>query len=129
MLSSVQEGVRAALQQTGVDGLLICPGDLPKLRPEHIARVLEAGRRWGAAITVPLFRGRRGHPTLFGVKLADEILCLNPIEFGLNEMLRRHAHAVREVAVSEDAVLRDADTPEEWRALQDEIGDDGSRTG
>jgi len=121
MLSSVQEGLRTALRQEGVDGLLVCPCDLPKLRPMHVALVLEAGRRWGEAITVPLFRGQRGHPTLFGVKLADEILHLNPLEFGLNEILKRHARDVRDIAVSEDAVLRDADTPEEWRALQEEM--------
>jgi molybdenum cofactor cytidylyltransferase len=120
MLSSIQEGVRTALV-LGADGFFVCPCDLPKLRSEHVAAVLTAGQETGAIIAVPIFTGQRGHPTLFGAKLADEILSLNPLEFGLNEILKRHAHDVREVAMPDDAVLRDADTPGEWRALQDEM--------
>ncbi len=69
------------------------------------------------AIVAPAFGGRRGHPTLFGAALTEEVLALEPEKYGLNVLLQRHAARVREVPVREDAVLLDADTPDEWRAL------------
>jgi CTP:molybdopterin cytidylyltransferase MocA len=120
MLSSVQAAVRAR-SALGAEAFLVCPCDLPKLRSEQVAAVVNAWRDNAAMIVTPVFGGRRGHPTVFGAKLAGDILRLNPVEFGLNEILRRHARDVHEVAAPDDGVLRDADTPEEWRALQDEI--------
>jgi CTP:molybdopterin cytidylyltransferase MocA len=120
MLSSVQEAIRSR-SAIGAGAFLVCPCDVPKLRSEHVAVVVKAWRDHKAMIVTPTFRGRRGHPTVFGAKLAGEILRLNPVEFGLNEILKRHARDVHEVVVPDDGVLRDADTPEEWRALQDEI--------
>jgi molybdenum cofactor cytidylyltransferase len=123
MLSSVQEGVRA-LVGPDIEAFFVSPCDLPKLQPKHVAAVLAGWRQSETAIAVPIFTGRRGHPTLFGAKLADEILSLNPLEFGLNEILKRHAGDVREIDMPDDGVLRDADTPDEWRALQDEMRSD-----
>jgi len=119
MLSSVQAGLRALLNlRTPPGAFLVCPCDMPGLEPAHARCVVEAYGRGGAArIIAPTFGGKRGHPTLFAASLADEILALDPTEFGLNEILKRFAAAVAEVPAPGEAVLRDADTPEEWRRL------------
>lgn len=114
MLSSVQTGLRALENGTP---FLVCPCDLPKLTASHVAAILAASDGDEDAIVVPTFAGKRGHPTLFGGALAAEVLALDPQKYGLNALLGRHADHVREIVVADDAVVRDADTPEEWRAL------------
>jgi CTP:molybdopterin cytidylyltransferase MocA len=114
MLSSVQAGLAYALP---ADAFLVCPCDLPRLEPRHVRAVLETGRAQPDIIVAPAFGGKRGHPTLFPASLASEIMALDPTAFGLNEILRRHAALVVEVPQLDDAVLRDADTPDEWREL------------
>lgn len=118
MLSSVQTGLRKLLSLADAPAaFLVCPCDLPRLEPLHVRIVVEAYEHGGGEILTPAFGGKRGHPTLFAASLADEILAMDPATEGLNALLRRRASGVREVGAPDDAVLRDADTPEEWREL------------
>ena len=117
MLSSVQAGIRRALLASAPAAFLVCPCDLPKLTPALVAAVTTAWQGDRETIVVPTFSAKRGHPTLFGSTFIEEVLGLAPEKYGLNVVLQRHASRVREVPVNDDAVLRDADTPEEWRAL------------
>lgn len=120
MLSSVQAGLRRrAFSSPGPlpAAFVVCPCDLPKLEPEHVAAVLHAWEGEPGGIVAPTFGGKRGHPTLFGAGLVQEVLALDPVNYGLNEILKRHADRVCETALDDDAVLRDTDTPEEWQAV------------
>ena len=118
MLSSVQAGLARALEGNARPGaFLVCPCDLPRLSARDVACVLGAWDGDAAGIVAPAFKNKRGHPTLFGVQYAGEVMALDSGNTGLNLVLRRHADRVREVALESDAILRDADTPDEWRAL------------
>jgi CTP:molybdopterin cytidylyltransferase MocA len=121
MLSSVQAGLRRARgdgeSPPAPAAVVVCPCDLPRLRADHVAAVLEAWDGDAGTIVAPAFAGARGHPTLFGRDLFSDILALDPLKYGLNEVLKRRAERVQEIPVRDDAVLRDADTPEEWAAL------------
>jgi CTP:molybdopterin cytidylyltransferase MocA len=129
MLSSVQTGVLVA---ANADALLVCPCDLPQLQQRQVAAVLEEYGSNGASAEsivapVPVSGGKRGHPTLFGAANFPHILALDPEAFGLNEVLKRRANQVVEVMVSGEGVLRDADTPDEWRALTAETKRDAKQ--
>ncbi len=120
MLSSVQAGIRKTLEsRITVKGWLVCPCDLPLLQPAHVAAVLEAWEAEPKSITAPTVNGKRGHPTLFGNFWTTDILEMDSTQVGLNTLLATYPAAVREVLVEDDAIVRDADTPEEWQALLD----------
>lgn len=127
MLSSVQIGVRRVLdfrEKPMPAAFLVCPCDLPRLTADHVARVVGAWDGDEETIIVPAFEGKRGHPTLFGAALITEVLALTPEKYGLNEVLRRRAGRVREVGLSDDAILRDVDTPRDWQALGGTLSED-----
>lgn len=118
MLSSVQAGMQeAARNLSKVTAWLVCPCDLPLLASDHVAAVLATWDGDDQIIVVPTFGGKRGHPTLFGNYWTTEILSRDAAQAGLNAVLAGHPDAVREAPVADAAVVRDADTPDEWRAL------------
>jgi molybdenum cofactor cytidylyltransferase len=119
MLSSVQAGLRRLLDGSTEPpaAFLVCPCDLPLLGANDVAGVIDGWNGDPCGIVVPTHEGSRGHPTLFGAALVPEVLALDSRNYGLNELVKRHAVAVREVPARGDAVVRDADTPDEWRTL------------
>jgi molybdenum cofactor cytidylyltransferase len=122
MLSSVQAGIREAGKNLpNVQGWLVCPCDLPLLKPAHVAVVVDAWVGDSHSIVAPTFGGKRGHPTLFGNFWTAEILEMDSTQVGLNALLAAHPTAIREVSVEDAAIVRDADTPEEWQALLERL--------
>ncbi len=110
MTSSIQAGIRASSEVLG--GWMICLGDMPWLRSEDYARLLEkvSGRR---EILVPVYEGRRGHPVFFSRHFREELLAHTEPE-GLRAVVKRYEReCVREVAFSSDRILRDVDRPED----------------
>lgn len=113
MLTSLQAGVRAAPPEAS--WYLIALGDQPAVAPETVRRLLEsAAGEAGPAFVIPTFLGRGGHPVLVHAAFRDELLTLPPEE-GLRGLMLRHPDARREVEVGTDEVLRDLDTPEDYR--------------
>ena len=111
MLSSLQTAVRALLGQTAA--VLIFLADQPMLGPELIEPVLAAYRQAERGLIVPVFGGRRGHPTLIGQDYFAELLAL-PEEAAPRDLLRRHEAEIHLVPVSGDAILRDLDVPADY---------------
>jgi molybdenum cofactor cytidylyltransferase len=112
MGSSLIQGVREA----GVtDGYLVWPGDMPFIRPETVAAICEAHD--SASIVVPGYRGRRGHPVLFGGHFRDPLLKIRP-EHGARSVMNDNPDSVTEVEVEDTAVLRDIDSPRDITDLE-----------
>ena len=116
MLSSVKEGLRAA---QGLDprAVLLYPADHPGVGPEVIERLLAGFQDSGKAIVVPVFQGRRGHPVIFGKALFDELLAASP-DVGARQVVRSNPDKILEVEVEHPGVVRDIDTPEDYRRLK-----------
>lgn len=120
MLSSIREGIAAlggaaALARRG-EVLLVAPADLPALRPETVALVLQTLEKEGAPLAVPVYRGRRGHPLAVAPERVPEIETLD-LAVGLRQLLDRHAGEVLEVETDDPGAVRDVDTPEDYRSL------------
>lgn len=118
MLSSVWAGLSAlgggeSIRRQAAP-LLICPGDLPEIDPATVERLLEAIRA-GASLAVPTFLGRRGHPLAVAPVWAAEIPAIDP-EIGLRQLLELHRDGVTELTVEDEGILRDLDTPEDYRS-------------
>jgi molybdenum cofactor cytidylyltransferase len=104
------------------DALLVVPADHPTLDVEVIRALLDvAVHDRAASIVVPAYQGRRGHPVLIRWRHAAELRAL-PADEGWNRFIRRQLHSTRAVDWASAEVLRDLDTPEDYRRLQDELG-------
>lgn len=114
MLSSVKCGFEAV--PPDARAVLIFLGDQPAPPASVTRRIIDAYRKTGKGIVLPAYRSRRGHPLLIDVKYRGEVGALDP-RIGLKQLPHDHPDDVFEVKVRTAAVLRDIDTPEDYRAL------------
>jgi molybdenum cofactor cytidylyltransferase len=100
------------------DAWLLVPADHPTVNPGVIRQIVEARTaNPGAAIIIPTFQGRRGHPVLFAWNNVAGIRAF-PKGKGLNAYIRQQPAAICEVAVDSDDILCDLDTPEQYELLR-----------
>lgn len=115
MASSLVCGVEAAAP--GTNGLLVCPGDLPLVRPSTMRALRLAFAEAGhPVIAVPVCQERRGHPVLFDAAFRNELLQLTG-DGGARPVLDAFPQAVVEVAVRDRGIFYDVDTREAYDGL------------
>lgn len=128
MGSSLAHGARA-LGRLAPDAaaVVVCVGDLPALAPEHVRRVVAAAASANAAIdpgalVVPTCGGRRGHPVLFG---ADHFAALSRLagDQGGRAILEANSARTTFVAIDDEAILVDVDTPTELARARERHGE------
>ncbi|HKK42796.1 MAG TPA: nucleotidyltransferase family protein [Bacteroidales bacterium] len=112
MLSSVQCGIRNVPANAGA--VLVFQGDQPLIKAQTINAIIDAYRTTGRNILIPVNGGRRGHPVLIGMKYREEIYTLNA-KIGLRELMLKNRDDILEVETSDQGILRDFDTYEEYR--------------
>jgi molybdenum cofactor cytidylyltransferase len=114
--TSVRAGVVAA---EDADGVLICLGDMPGLTAQAIDGLIAAfNPAEGRGVVVPVHNGRRGNPVLWAQAFFPDLMTLTG-DTGAKHLLAGAADTVCEVAIGNDGVLTDLDTPEAlevWRA-------------
>ena len=113
MLSSIQAAVRAL--PPAVDAFVLALGDQPGIRPHTIRLLTDAWLRARAAIVIPTFDGRRGHPLIISSRCIPEILSLAPGQTLKSITARRDLDIVL-VPVDDPAVRMDIDTPEDYQS-------------
>lgn len=104
------------------DAWLLVPADEPTLDPQVVRGLVAEWRAAPTGILVPVHRGRRGHPTLFGWNFTEYVYSL-PEGQGLNRLLRIDPGEVREIPVASPEILQDMDTPEDYQRLKLSEGD------
>lgn len=114
-LSSVIAGLNAA-DRPGVGGVLVTLVDLPLIAPATVRILIEAFAAAHVPIARTSHRGRHGHPVIFGRQVFDELRRANPA-VGAKSVVRAHEASVLDVEVDDEGVLRDIDTPEDYRRL------------
>lgn len=98
-------------------GWMLVPADHPTLDPLVVQELISAWSHGSQQIAVPVFDGRRGHPTIFAWDLVEEVLSL-PADQGLNQLLRSKPDCVLEVCIPDSRILDDLDTPEDLQRLR-----------
>jgi molybdenum cofactor cytidylyltransferase len=109
--SSLQAGIAAFPE---ADGYLFLPVDAVGARPATVRAVLAAAAQEPAAIWRPTHRGAPGHLLWLPRAAAQELLAL-PADARVDEWARARSRALE---VDDPAILRNANTPAEWAALQ-----------
>lgn len=94
---------------------IVALADMPSIRPETIAGVVDAIEQ-PTTLAVPVFRGRRGHPVGFGRAYFEQLIQLTGDE-GARSILRDHAEQVRWLACEDPGILKDIDTPADFAPL------------
>jgi len=116
MSTSLQAGLAAL--PANVDGALICLGDMPLVTEAVLNRLITAFNPLeGRAICVPTWNGKRGNPVLWDRRF---FVAMGELagDVGAKHLIGEHADLVAEVAMTDDAVLTDIDTPEALATLR-----------
>ncbi len=110
MATSIAAGIKAL--PDGLDGALICLGDMPGIEAAEIDRLVAAfDPSGGAAICIPVAGGRRGNPVLFAARFFNELKALEG-DSGAKAVIAAHADMVAEVPMEGSGTLIDLDTQE-----------------
>jgi len=111
MHSSVAFGVKSL--SSNAKAVLIFLGDQPFISGNVAGNVCEAWKNSGKGIIIPLFEGKRGHPTLYDMKYRTELSNLDP-EVGLRSVARKFPEDVFEMETFCPEIVRDIDTPDDY---------------
>ncbi len=115
MSTSIRAGL--ALAPADWDGVIIMLGDMPRVKPETFAGLIEAFKpEIGDDVIVPTQAGKRGNPVLWGRRHWHKFLDLSG-DVGGKIFLSDTEIACVNVAVEDAAIHLDIDTPEAWTAL------------
>ena len=114
MFSSVVAGLTSFAGKA--DACLLLPGDTPLIRKRSIKDLLHTFRKTRAAVCYPVFNGLRGHPPLIDRQCFAAILASDGTG-GVRQVLDQFAAASAEVAVTDQGILLDMDTPEDYQQL------------
>lgn len=108
--SSLQCGLRAVSPEA--DGVIFTPVDHPNIEPATVTRLMESG----AAIAIPQYLGRHGHPVLVSRALVPELLA-QPADSQARAVFHQHRNEIRYVDVADPGILDDIDDPEAYSRL------------
>jgi molybdenum cofactor cytidylyltransferase len=109
--TSLRRGLAAL--PADVDGAVVCLGDMPRVAPRTIDRLIAAfNPAEGRAICVPTRNGKRGNPVLWARRFFSEMQEIAG-DVGARHLVGAYPESVAEVEMAEDdGVLLDIDTPE-----------------
>jgi molybdenum cofactor cytidylyltransferase len=117
--AGLSASLRAGIAAVPADAraAIVCLGDMPLVTARVLERLVAAydpdeGRR----IVVPTHAGAFGNPVLWDRSFFPEMMALSG-DRGARGLLDKHAEHVATVAMDDDGVLRDFDTPAQLAAL------------
>ncbi|WP_319466300.1 DVU_1551 family NTP transferase [uncultured Pseudodesulfovibrio sp.] len=118
MFSSVLKGLGAL---DGVSAFFMLPVDIPLLRRETVARLLQEFKRCSPTILYPCFLGERGHPPIISRTLLPDIFAHDGAG-GLRTVLDRHEPGARDLNVADFGVGHDLDCPADYELALSRAG-------
>ncbi|MEQ8710290.1 MAG: molybdopterin-binding/glycosyltransferase family 2 protein [Rhodospirillales bacterium] len=115
--SGLSASLKAGLQaiDPDCDGVLICLADMPFLTATHIGKLVAAfDPVEGREICLPTFKGKRGNPVLWSRRFIEDMQGIKG-DTGARHLIGENADVVVEIAMDDDGVLIDLDSPEAWQ--------------
>lgn len=115
MSTSIVSGL--SLVSESSKAVMIALADQPYIDSLIVNQLIEAHTTSNKGITLPVYKGKRGHPVIFDIKYKDELRALEG-DAGGRQIINKHLEDVLEVAVNNDSVLVDIDTTNMYRRLK-----------
>jgi molybdenum cofactor cytidylyltransferase len=110
MAGSLKAGLAAL--PVDVDGVVVALADMPRVGAAVLDRLIAAFNPVeGRAICLPTWEGKRGNPVLWARRFFPEMATLAG-DVGARHLVGQYGELVAEVAMPDDGVLVDIDTPE-----------------
>ncbi|MDP6872927.1 MAG: molybdopterin-binding/glycosyltransferase family 2 protein [Alphaproteobacteria bacterium] len=101
-----------------IDGVIVLLGDMPRITPSHINRLIAAFNPVeGRAICVPTYQGKRGNPVLFAARFFAEMTTVGG-DSGAKYLIGQHEDDLAEVPMDDDGIFLDVDTPDALTAIR-----------
>jgi molybdenum cofactor cytidylyltransferase len=117
--ASIRAGVGAV---EGAEAIMIYLADQPLLESGEIRRLILAfaeAKRAGKSIVIPFFGNERGNPVILDGSYREKVLEIAG-DVGCRRIIRSHPEQVFPVQMESDHVIRDVDTPEDWRGITEQ---------
>jgi molybdenum cofactor cytidylyltransferase len=115
MFSSIQKGLKA-IDERSIEAFYMNPVDIPLIRVQSLESLYEAYKKERKGVTYPTFLKKKGHPPLIDMKYKDSILSSDG-KGGLKRVLETFQDDSFYVSVSEQSILMDMDTKEDYETL------------
>jgi len=112
MLTSLQVGIRAS--GPDLEAVLVVLGDQPGIQPGVVSGLVDLFQQTQGRIIIPSYQMRRGHPWLIRRDFWEDILVL-PAENTPRDFIQMHQNEITYLIVDTPTVLKDIDTPEDYR--------------
>ncbi len=106
--------IRAALRASDAEALVLLPVDFPLVQPSTVASLLASFATARSSLIRPEYRGKTGHPVLFGAEHFAELLDDDLAE-GARSVVDRHRALGETIEVDDPGILVDIDTLPEYR--------------
>ena len=115
--TSLKTGLRA-LNPRDTDSVLILNVDQPRSQ-ETIETIIDHHRGNASLITIPTFKGKRGHPVVVSLKLISDLMAVSEARQGLKGVMRKYHSQISQIEMDTDEILLDLNTPQDYQsALQ-----------
>jgi len=120
--SEMAESVRVGLRRIdpASTGVMVCLCDHPLISADTFRSIASVHLAEPEKILIPLYKGARGHPTLFPARL------IRRVHEGMNlrQIITGADGNVRHIPVSDEGVVLDMDTMEDYRLVLEKMGGD-----
>src|SRR4030043_1300091 len=116
MAESVRIGLRAIAEKSS--GVLVCLSDHPLVSIDTLKSLMQCFREAPDKIIIPLYKGKRGHPSLFPNPVIDEVF----VGLNLRDIINRDSSRIRILDVDDEGVILDMDTREDYEKILKKIG-------
>lgn len=111
MADSVRIGLEALPEH--VDGVLVCLADHPLVKAATIKEILTYCDTHPNKIIIPVFNGKKGHPTLFPRAAIEEIFSVST----LRDIIHREPDRIALLDIFDPGITADIDTPEDFQRI------------
>lgn len=109
---SLASGVQRLIETSQAEAVAIFLGDMPWLGEASLRLLVSQARV--SRIVLPVYKGQRGHPVIFGRDFWPDLLELVG-DSGAREVIKAHPDAHYTVELDDPGVVDDVDTPQALR--------------
>jgi len=113
--SSLQAGLSEIQPQ--ISSVMFLLGDQPMLKTATIDHMLDRFWHSTSDICVPIWRGKRGNPTIFSRAMYCNLMAIEG-DIGARQIIRANHERVLSIELDDPLCFLDIDTPKDYEAMQ-----------